>query len=60
MSKVVVKGDRPMVVISLEEYEGMKRKLFEMECLLAEKEVKEGDVSGPFTDVDPLMSHLEK
>jgi len=60
MSEVVVKSDRPMVVISVEEYEDMKMKLFEMECLLAEKEVKEGDVAGPFTDVDSLVAHLEK
>jgi hypothetical protein len=60
MSTINIKGDRPMVIISLEEYEGMKRKLFEIECLLSEKEIKDGDIAGPFTDVDSLMTHLEK
>lgn len=64
---IIVSRSEPQVVIQpLEEYRNkekeiidLKRKVFELECIQAQKEIEENKISGPFKSGNMLIESLK-
>jgi len=64
---IIVSRSTPKVVIlSVEDYKEKERelkelrqKIFELECMQSEKEIKQGKVSGPFESASSLIEKIK-